>query len=855
MPDDLRLNIAIGDDASQELDRLEDSLEDVGDEAKKQSKRWGKHWKEMERDVGKVHGAIKRAMTSLPALLGGVGLAGAFAMITKGGLEVNATLQSIETQFRVIVGDADKTRKIMADIVEFSAKTPFQLAEVAKAGKIMQAFGLGGIEWLEKIGDAAAAAGRPIDQIAMVMGKIKAGAYGEAFMRLAETGLATREMLEMQGLTFDPGGAYKGSAEDALAAVEAIFTDRFGGMMLEMSKTWEGAMSTLKDNWGLARAALTRPLFELLLPKIIELTAAVQDFTKTERFKEWSEAIEASFSRAIAFGQALAGFIGKNIKAFDIMGATLQGVALGIGVVVVAVTAWTKAQAIYNAIAAMNPYFLIVAGVAALVGVIYKVVDATIGWGKVWAYTKASAIATWEFMKAFWTSLKAGVKFAVEDFSTFATFLWDVFKWAITGIWDYWKTLWESLRSFGDDVGSIFKNLGDLIWKAMTFQWDDVKVAFDNLTASLGTAISDAFDVIKEGAAEKAAEMGEIYGKVTGTEAGKAFHETVTTAWAEAGTAAGAAFARAAEDSREATATGGDGEAAPAGYGEAIYPRREDFPSAGAIFPSREDFEKWFEDIAAAEQEFIDFTKALWGGYWGELTFMAQDFFSDTLGTMVLESGESFKESMDQIWDNLKESFVRMTIDMAAAWVFSKLRMAVASRLFESAATATAAKGAATRIALSQAEAASNRTETSTDVTSSAAKIEKAHAGIPLVGPTIAAALIAQMMATMAAVSGGSKFLRAGGYLGHFGSGAEDDQMAFMSGGEYVVNSGATSRVGVPFLDAVNRGEYVPTGGGEGGGNTFQISLTGGETDEADVEETLIPLLEDWALQRKLRLA
>lgn len=61
--------------------------------------------------------------------------------------------------------------------------------------------------------------------------------------------------------------------------------------------------------------------------------------------------------------------------------------ALWAGIVSTATTIWTGVQTAFNVVMALNPIFLVVAGVIALIAAIAWVVSKTEGWGKAWKHT------------------------------------------------------------------------------------------------------------------------------------------------------------------------------------------------------------------------------------------------------------------------------------------------------------------------------------------------------------------------------------------------------------------------------------------------------------------------------------
>jgi hypothetical protein len=281
--DNIRLEAGMKDDATPVVRKLKDEIGDLGEKTQATGKKAGKSWDDMgdkaEKSASKTHkamGRLKDALTGFGAQMAAAAGAAGMGMLIKTGLEYNSTLETLGMQFKVLTGSAEKANQVMGALVTFAAKTPFELGEVANAERILMAFGLHGATALRRAGDAAAAANRPLEEVAMTLGRIKAGAFGEAFMRLAEMGLATREMLEAKGLKFDKGGSYVGSVAEAMAGINAIIDERFMGMMETLAGTFQGKMSTLADTWKGFLGATTKALWDRLKPRIDQMTSALQ---------------------------------------------------------------------------------------------------------------------------------------------------------------------------------------------------------------------------------------------------------------------------------------------------------------------------------------------------------------------------------------------------------------------------------------------------------------------------------------------------------------------------------------------------------------------------------------------------
>lgn len=374
------LDVTVNDDGSVNLKSLANALGKVGDESDKAGKKGKKSMDSIGESAKKMSSAVTRYAMDIRTQLGmALGSAG-MGMLVKQGLAYNATLESISAQFEVITGSASEAAAIMKDLVDFAAKTPFELVEVANSAKILRAFGIEGNDSLRIVGDAAAAAQRPLEEVAMVFGRIKSGAFGEAFMRLAEMGIATREMLEGKGLQFDRSGSYKGSAAQALAAVQEIVNERFGGMMEKQSTMWTGLMSTLRDAWSALIGKITGPLFDELKPKITELTNAIGKMADSQQAREWGQALAEGAGKAIdGIRESTAWLVAHK----EGLGETLKlarDVGIAVGAIVVATKAWATAQTIVNAVTALNPVARILSIILLVSGAVYEIVQRTIGW-------------------------------------------------------------------------------------------------------------------------------------------------------------------------------------------------------------------------------------------------------------------------------------------------------------------------------------------------------------------------------------------------------------------------------------------------------------------------------------------
>lgn len=230
--------------------------------------------------ASKTIGGVRQSLGGLGSVVGtvgkigmgaflGVGAAavGGFGLAMGAAIDMNASLEQSTMQFTTLMGDADLAAEHVANLFEFGAKTPFETGPIITASKHFQVFGGAALNTMENLtlfGDAAAAVGAPIDEVAFWVGRaysaIQGGQpFGEAAMRLQELGLMTPEvrqkMEEMQKAGADVSDVWGVMTEDF---------GKFEGAMDMQSQSWTGLMSTLKDSLSMAAAEGLKPFFDLL---------------------------------------------------------------------------------------------------------------------------------------------------------------------------------------------------------------------------------------------------------------------------------------------------------------------------------------------------------------------------------------------------------------------------------------------------------------------------------------------------------------------------------------------------------------------------------------------------------------
>lgn len=216
------------------------------------------------------------------AFLGLASSAGAgLAAIGKVGIEYNAQMQSYQTAFATMLGDAEKAQALTDNLKTLAAQTPLAMTDLADASQILLAFGSSAEELpdqLKRLGDVAQGDAQALGTMATAFGRVQSNGYAslEEINMMIDQGFNPLNIIaEQTGETMaevrDRVSAGGVSFEELSNALQ-IATDeggQFFNAMQNQSQTFEGQMSTLQDNAAALAGALTDDLFGTLAEKAL----------------------------------------------------------------------------------------------------------------------------------------------------------------------------------------------------------------------------------------------------------------------------------------------------------------------------------------------------------------------------------------------------------------------------------------------------------------------------------------------------------------------------------------------------------------------------------------------------------
>lgn len=221
------------------------------------------------------------------AFIGLASAAGAgVAAVAKMGVEYNAQMQSYQTAFTTMLGDAEKAQALTDNLKTLAAKTPLAMTDLADASQILLAFGSSAEQLpdqLKRLGDVAQGDAQALGTMATAFGRIQSNGYAS----LEEINMMIDQGFNPLQLIADKTGESMAEVRDRVSAGKVSFEElndalitatesggQFYNAMENQSKTFEGQMSTLQDNISALTGTLTADLFDGLasdaLPKVNE---------------------------------------------------------------------------------------------------------------------------------------------------------------------------------------------------------------------------------------------------------------------------------------------------------------------------------------------------------------------------------------------------------------------------------------------------------------------------------------------------------------------------------------------------------------------------------------------------------
>jgi hypothetical protein len=239
---------------------------------------------------GGVIGGITRGIVGSGGLVGavaslatGVGLATVALQATRGVIDLlgegvigfNDQLDRSTISWEVFTHNAADAKAMVNELFDFSRRTPFTFTQVDQAARQLATFGVGLDEVNKKVellGNVAAGTGRPLQNLSYEYGQMvtlfnSGDSFGrparalQQFGALSAEGRDQLEKMRKEGAT----------ADEMIKVLDADF-GRFGDQLQRQSRTFSGALTTVKDTVDSLLAIAGKGAFDSIKNAVVELS-------------------------------------------------------------------------------------------------------------------------------------------------------------------------------------------------------------------------------------------------------------------------------------------------------------------------------------------------------------------------------------------------------------------------------------------------------------------------------------------------------------------------------------------------------------------------------------------------------
>jgi tape measure domain-containing protein len=195
---------------------------------------------------------------------------------------VFAKTSELETQTKsleVLTGSVEKATKIIAELTQLGAVTPFTSTELIDAAKRLQAFGVEGdkvVETTRRLADVSGATGAELQGLVTAYGQVQAKGrlQGEELLQFQERGIGLQqELRKMYGMTGDEFQKALSKGRIGAEAVEVAIVrltekgGKYANGAIAQSGTLSGKFSTLTDGVE----AIAKKIGNVLKPALLEI--------------------------------------------------------------------------------------------------------------------------------------------------------------------------------------------------------------------------------------------------------------------------------------------------------------------------------------------------------------------------------------------------------------------------------------------------------------------------------------------------------------------------------------------------------------------------------------------------------
>ena len=302
--------------------------------------------------------------------------------VVKSGLDYNAQMESYLTNFKVMLGDEQLAAEKLEEIRRMAASTPFSLSDLTEGTQTLLQFGIAADDTtgvLKRLGDISLGNADKLQTLVRAYGKMSSAQkvtlenvnmmIDAGFNPLNQICDATGESMSALYKRISDGKVSFNELEAAVAAATSEGGQFYNGM-LEASQTFNGRLSTLKDNVAALTGELTSGLFSALgdiIVKANELVVSItEDDAKMAALKETIGVLTAAVVAVTAAVLSYKATVAATTTITALCTAATTAKAAADKAAESGAKGLAVAQAALNAVMKANTVGIVVSAVAAL---------------------------------------------------------------------------------------------------------------------------------------------------------------------------------------------------------------------------------------------------------------------------------------------------------------------------------------------------------------------------------------------------------------------------------------------------------------------------------------------------------
>lgn len=302
--------------------------------------------------------------------------------VVKSGLDYNAQMESYLTNFKVMLGNEQLAAEKLEEIRKMAASTPFSLSDLTEGTQTLLQFGIAADDTtgvLKQLGDISLGNADKLQTLVRAYGKMSSAQkvtlenvnmmIDAGFNPLNQICDATGESMSALYKRISDGKVSFNELEAAVAAATSEGGQFYNGM-LEASQTFNGRLSTLKDNVAALTGELTSGLFSALgdiIVKANELVVSItEDDAKMAALKETIGVLTAAVAAVTAAVLSYKATVAATTTITALCTAATTAKAAADKAAESGAKGLAVAQAALNAVMKANTVGIVVSAVAAL---------------------------------------------------------------------------------------------------------------------------------------------------------------------------------------------------------------------------------------------------------------------------------------------------------------------------------------------------------------------------------------------------------------------------------------------------------------------------------------------------------